>query len=297
MSSPNPSLPSPPLWTEALDPLGFSRRPKAAFPYLFAFFFFLALVGSYRVAEVDPWVFFTAQGQQTLLSFLSGMFPPELSWEFLRLAVPAVVETVQISVMGTALAVLVGFPFGLVAAGTLMWAGPLHEAGFSSARRLGGFVLYVLARALLSVMRAIPELVWALMFVRAVGLGAFAGVLAIGVSYGGILGKVYSEILEAVDPAALEALQATGASRIQVFFYAVLPQAFPQLLSYTLYRWECALRAAAVMGFVGAGGIGQQVEISMRMFRFQEVLTLIGFLAVLVAALDALSARVRKKVL
>jgi phosphonate transport system permease protein len=150
------------------------------------------------------------------------------------------------------------------------------------------------ARAVLSVFRSIPEYVWAFMFVRAVGLGPFPGVLAIGVAYGGMLGKVYSEILEASNPRPLETLHAAGASRAGVLLYGLLPQALPNLASYTLYRWECAIRASAILGFLGAGGLGQQVELSMRMFRFDEVLTELLVLLALVAAVDFLSGRLRR---
>jgi phosphonate transport system permease protein len=148
----------------------------------------------------------------------------------------------------------------------------------------------------MSVFRCIPEFVWAFMFVRSVGLGPFPGVLAIGVSYGGMLGKVYSEILENLETQPSEALQATGASRWKILIYGMLPQALPQLVSYTLYRWECAVRASAILGFIGAGGLGQQIELSMRMFNFHEVVTLVLILFLLVAAVDFLSARARKAI-
>jgi phosphonate transport system permease protein len=112
-----------------------------------------------------------------------------------------------------------------------------------------------------------------------------------------MLGKVYSEILEGVDPRPLETLHAAGAGRAGVLLYGLLPQALPLWLSYTLYRWECAIRASAILGFVGAGGIGQQIEISMRMFNFGEVVTLIGILVVMVAGTDALSLRLRRRLL
>jgi phosphonate transport system permease protein len=134
------------------------------------------------------------------------------------------------------------------------------------------------------------------MFVRAVGLGPFPGVLAIGVSYGGMLGKVYSEILENLAVQPSEALQATGATRWKVLVYGMLPQAMPHLVSYSLYRWECAVRASAILGFIGAGGLGQQIELSMRMFNFSEVLTLVLILFLLVAAVDFVSARARKAI-
>jgi phosphonate transport system permease protein len=204
-----------------------------------------------------------------------------------------VVETIQISVMGTAIAMLIGFPLGLLATASLMWRGPLHERTAPMRRAVLGALPYGLSRAILSVFRSIPEYVWAFMFVRAVGLGPFPGVLALGIAYGGMLGKVYSEILEGVDPRPVETLHAAGASRAAVVAYGLVPEALPHLVSYTLYRWECAIRASAILGFVGAGGIGQQVELSMRMFQFDEVLTELGLLFILVAAVDFVSGRIR----
>jgi phosphonate transport system permease protein len=111
-----------------------------------------------------------------------------------------------------------------------------------------------------------------------------------------MLGKVYSEILEAAPSEPLESLQATGASKASILAYGLLPQALPNLIAYTLYRWECAIRTSAILGVVGAGGIGQQIEISMRMFNFHEVLTLMGILGLLVAGVDLISALVRKAI-
>ncbi|HWP23378.1 MAG TPA: ABC transporter permease subunit, partial [Candidatus Binatia bacterium] len=130
-------------------------------------------------------------------------------------------------------------------------------------------------------------------FVRAVGLGPFPGVLAIGVAYSGMLGKVYSEIFESVNQRPIEALHAVGANKLQAFFYGWLPQALPNFASYTLYRWECAVRASAILGLVGAGGLGQQIEISMRMFNFHEVTAILMILFAMVAAVDFVSAKVR----
>jgi len=248
---------------------------------------------------VDLSTLFSREAFRNALVFVAGAFPPALSQDFLLFLVRPTLETVQISLLGTAVALVIGFPLGVLATASLAHAGPLHELDLSGrpVRRLLRFIPYGLSRALLSLFRSVPELVWALVFVRATGLGPFPGVLAIGVAYGGILGKVYSEIFEAVDARPLEALQATGASRWRVFWYGMVPQAFPHLVSYTLYRWECAIRASAILGFVGAGGIGQQIEISMRMFNFGEVVTLIGILVLMVAGTDALSLRLRRRVL
>jgi phosphonate transport system permease protein len=122
-------------------------------------------------------------------------------------------------------------------------------------------------------------------------------VLALGVVYAGVLGKLYSEILDSVDPKPIEALHTTGASRLQLVFYGYLPLALPDLISYTLYRWECGIRAAVVLGFVGAGGIGQELELSMRMFDYHEVATLIIILCLLVAMVDIISGWIRRRIL
>lgn len=272
-----------------------ARPSHSYYAYLFAFLFLIVLVDSWRRAEVDPLVFFEPEGREHLWQFVRGMFPPELSWEFLVLMVKPTLETVQISVMGTLIAVVLGFPLGILATSTFTFEGILHEA---ESRGRGGrhvlkICLYVAARALLSLFRCIPEFVWAFMFVRAVGLGPFPGVLAIGVAYGGMLGKVYSEIFESVNYRPLEALQSTGAGKIQLFFYGWFPQVLPNFVSYTLYRWECAVRTSAILGLVGAGGLGQQIEISIRMFNFHEVTTLLAILFCLVAGADYISAKVR----
>jgi phosphonate transport system permease protein len=268
---------------------------KSFFPYLFSGFFLLAFIDSWHRAAIDPKVFFETKGRESLWKFLAGMFPPDLSWDFLALMLHPALETIQISLWGTLIAVMIGFPLGLLATNTLTVRGILNEAELQGApaRRSFRYAIYLLARGILSLFRCIPEFVWAFMFVRAVGLGPFPGVLAIGVAYGGMLGKVYSEIFEGVNDRPLEALQSLGANKLQIFFYGWFPQALPNFVSYTLYRWECAVRASAILGLVGAGGLGQQIEISMRMFNFNEVLTILIILFVMVAAVDYLSARVR----
>ncbi len=272
-------------------------RRYSNFQIVWSVLFILAFLGSYRLAQVKPLLLFEPEGRRNIRAFVTGMFPPDLSWDFLSLLGRPIVETIQLSLMGTFMAVAIGFPLGLLATRSLTFTGILNEREMTDSRR-SVYLLrkgtYLLVRAILSLFRTIPEFVWAFMFVRAVGLGPFPGVLAIGISYAGMLGKVYSEILEHVNPGPLEALQATGASRLTILLYGLLPQALPNLVSYTLYRWECAIRASTILGFVGAGGIGQQIEISMRMFNFNQVLTLVGILFVMVAGVDTLSARIRR---
>jgi phosphonate transport system permease protein len=257
----------------------------------------VTLALSLRTAQVDLRLLVDGDALGNVARFARGMWPPNLSREFLGLMLRPALETIHISVMGTAIAVLLGAPLGVLATATLSWRGVLHERAPRAGRWALGFLPYAVARVLLSVFRSIPEYVWALMFVRAVGLGPFPGVLAIGVAYGGMLGKVYSEILEAANPRPLETLHAAGASRLGVVLYGLLPQAMPNVIAYTLYRWECAIRASAILGFVGAGGLGQQIELSMRMFQFDEVLTLLTMLFVLVATVDWVSGRIRARVI
>jgi phosphonate transport system permease protein len=268
---------------------------KGAFPYVLAAAFAVTFAFSLREAQVNPRLLFEPDALANVARFLRGAFPPRLDATFLAFLRQPLIETIQISVMGTVLAVLIGAPLGLLATSSLTWRGILHERARRTARVLLGLLPYTLARAVLSVFRSIPEFVWAFMFVRAVGLGPFAGVLAIAVAYGGMLGKVYSEILEGVDSRPLEALHAGGAGRAGIVLYGLVPAALPSLISYTLYRWECAIRASAILGFVGAGGLGQQIELSMRMFQFDEVITLLAVLLALVGAVDFVSGRIRAR--
>jgi phosphonate transport system permease protein len=254
------------------------------------------LAVSWQIAQIEPAVLFSAQGRRHMWAFLTGLFPPDLSVSFLRLLVVPTLETLQISIMGTTLAVIIGFPLAFLATDRLCFAGIVYdmEGDTSRWRRLGRRSVYLLARMVLNLCRSIPDIVWALMFVRVVGLGPFPGVLAIGVSYGGMLGKIYAEILESSPEGPIEALHAAGAGRSALLLYGFLPQAFAHLVSYSLYRWECAIRSAAILGLVGAGGLGQQIELSMRMFQYQETSTILLIVLVLVTVVDQLSSIVRK---
>ena len=157
---------------------------KSLFPYLCSAFFLLALIDSWRRAGIDPTVFFDAKGRESLWQFLTGMFPPALSWNFLSLMLRPTLETIQISIWGTLIAVIIGFPLGLLGTNTLTVSGILNEAELqgSPLRWSARYGAYLLARGILSLFRCIPEFVWAFMFVRAVGLGPFPGILAIGVA-------------------------------------------------------------------------------------------------------------------
>lgn len=254
--------------------------------------------GSYEISEIDPSLLWGEEGAAAARDFLLGLFPPAHSWEFLGFVVKPALDTLYIAILGTLLGVLIAIPLSLLATASLVHRGIFAASESDSAlKRLLRMAPFLAARGILNLLRSIPELVWALIFVRAVGLGPLPGVLALGVAYAGVLGKLYSEILDSVDPKPIEALHATGASKGQVVLYGYLPLALPDLVSYTLYRWECGIRAAVVLGFVGAGGIGQELELSMRMFDYQEVATLLIVLCLLVGMADMLSGWLRRKIL
>ena len=256
-----------------------------------------AVLASLRYTEFNPILLAQPGPLKAMADFGWGFLPPDLSLAFLATTLKPAIETIQLATAGTALALLLGFPLSLMAAGTFHLGGPLFEGDppAGKARKFLGAAPYWVSRLMLNAMRSIPELIWALLFVRITGLGPAAGILGIGVAYAGILGKVFAEIMEGTDARAAISLRATGATRPQAVLYGILPASFRMLLSYTLYRWECGMRAAAILGFVGAGGLGQQIEISMRMFEHHRTATLIAELFLLVALSDFISSRLRRK--
>ena len=214
--------------------------------------------------------------------------PPALGSDFLALVARETWRTVAIATAGIVLALLIAWPLALASTRAL------SVSALAGRMAVGPFVLRQALRWLLIALRSIPELVWALVFVRVVGLGPTAGVLAIALTYGGMLGKVYGEILESGEGHAAQALLRNGAGRLQTFFHAVLPTNAAELVSYTVYRWECAIRSSVVLGFVGAGGLGQQLDNSTRMFAGGEVATMLLVFIGLVALADRASAWLRK---
>jgi phosphonate transport system permease protein len=255
----------------------------------------LVLVISWRAAEIRPTALFEPDAWLAVLAFLRGLFPPDLSPFFLRVVAAAALQTLAIAIAGTALSIAIGIPLGMLATPTLWRRGILLAGERPGAGKVFLAALSNTTRALLGFLRAVPDLVWGLLFVVAVGLGSLAGTLALAVSYAGVLGRVYADVFEDVDQHALEALHATGATRTQVFLFAVWPQAAASITAYTLYSFECCVRAASVLGFIGAGGIGYEINISMRLFEYGQVLTLIVMLLGLVAATDAASRFIRRR--
>lgn len=231
-----------------------------------------------QTAEVKPAALFDAGNLKVIGNFLAGFLPPETGTEFLGYLGKATLETLAIATAGMALACLIAVPLAYLA----------------SAAGREKRTLNPITRSLLTLLRGIPELVWALVFVRVFGLGPAAGVLALGLTYGGMLAKVYAEILESVDAAPARALRHSGARRPLAVLYGLIPQASKELTSYTVYRWECAIRASVVMGFVGAGGLGQLMDQAMKMLNGGEAASILITFMALVFAADGISGWLRR---
>jgi phosphonate transport system permease protein len=241
------------------------------------------------LAEFRPWALIEAGNLRVMGSFLGGFVPPATSTEFLGYLLKATLETLAIATAGIALALLLAVPLSILCTRALA----VSQIG-PGPGRLGGKALRAAGRAVLTFLRAIPEIVWALMFVRVLGLGPAAGVLALAITYGGMLGKVYTEILESTDTRPARAILEAGGGRFAALAYGLLPNAAQELTSYTVYRWECAVRASVIMGFVGAGGLGQLMDQSMKMLNGGEAATILFVFLVLVLFADALSATLRR---
>jgi phosphonate transport system permease protein len=237
--------------------------------------FALAAAASFAYLGADFGTLSSAESVRQMLQFGRGFFPPDTAPEFVQRTARGAAETLAISALGTLLAALAGALLALPAAGR--W----------------GRWLRLPARLALNVLRSIPELVWAVFMVLAAGLGPFAGCLALAVHTTGVLGRLFAETLENSPPEPARALREAGGGATIAFLYGTLPVVLPQFTSYALYRWEYNIRMAAVLGFVGAGGLGQMLYVALSVFETHEAATLLLAMIVIVIAVDALSAWVR----
>lgn len=218
------------------------------------------------------------QGGGNMAEYISRYFPPDFSdWQ---LYLQDTIETIAMGLWGTILAAILAVPLSVLASENLCPA----------------WVVFPIRR-MLDAMRAINEVVFALIFVVAVGLGPFAGVLALFVHTAGTLGKLFSEAIEAIDPGPVEGIRATGASKLQEIIFGVIPQVLPLWTSFTLYRFEANVRSASVLGIVGAGGIGVSLYQSFRSFKYPKVCAILIFLIVSVAIIDTLSSKLRQRLI
>jgi phosphonate transport system permease protein len=233
------------------------------------------LVWAWQGAQMNPGAFFISENQQNMALFAKGFAPPDFSnWQEYR---NEMIVTIQIAIWGTLLAILGAIPFGLM-----------------SARNISPAWIRQPTRRMMDVFRAVNEMVFALLFVTAVGLGPFAGVLALFVHTMGTLAKLFSEAVEAIDPRPVEGIRATGAHSLEEIAFGVIPQVMPLWLSYSLYRFESNVRSATVLGIVGAGGIGLLLWDAMRNFEYTATAAILVIIIVVVSILDLISSAVRK---
>lgn len=220
-----------------------------------------------------------ARGIPYIADVLGRMLPP--NWGYMARLWSPVAETIQIALWGTVLGVVLALPLTFLAARNLAPAAWLFHA----------------TRQVLNALRGINEIIFALVFVAAVGLGPFSGVLALAIHGAGMLGKFFAEAIEEVDPGPVEAIRATGARPLQVIAFGVLPQAWPSWIAATLYRFEVNLRAATILGMVGAGGIGFELVSGLKLFQYQDASLCVLVILALVMVTDWASSRLRAKVL
>ncbi|MCC6278826.1 MAG: phosphonate ABC transporter, permease protein PhnE [Oligoflexia bacterium] len=218
-----------------------------------------------------------------LWEFVTGMFPPDTA--IAQQVTEQVIITIQLAFVGTVIATIVSLPLGFMAAQNVM-----------PKNRLGSGIVNV-TRFLLNADRAIDAVILALFFAGAVGLGPFAGTLALAIHSVGMLGKLFYEAIETVDKGPIEAVESVGAGKLSVIRWAILPQVIPYFVTYFLFRFELNIRSAVVLGVVGAGGIGFLLQSYMKLFQYQRTCTVVLVILVLVMSLDALSSKIRKKLI
>jgi len=246
-----------------------TRRLLVGVPLILLYAWFLSAseVSIPRLIRGLPW----------MADFLRRMFPPDFS--VLGSAAVGALQTLQIAVVGTTVAAVLALPLG-----------------FLSARNVVARPIFYPARALFNIFRSIDTMVYALFFVAAVGLGPFPGVLAVVTYTTMTLAKLYSETIEGIEPGPVEAIAATGASRLQVLRFGILPQVLPLFASYVLYRLETNIRAATILGFVGAGGIGFYVQTYLRMINYPAASAVLLVLVAMIMGVDFASSRLRARI-
>jgi len=238
------------------------------------------VIASFATIDLQWQGFLSAEAFASMGRFLGEFMPPETSPEFIQKVLLGAWETLAMSVLGTLLAALLGMLLAILGSQN-------RTEAFAWARTP--------VQWLLNALRAIPELVWASLLLISAGLGPFAGTLALALHTAGVLGRLYAEALENAPTGPALALKAQGVGSGRIFLYATLPTILPQVMSYTLYRWENNIRAAAVLGVVGAGGLGQLLAFHLSLFQMHKTATVLLGMIGMVACVDALSQQLRKR--
>lgn len=252
--------------------------------------FIASVVWSLRYSGLFEHDLFNQGGWTLVLRFLYAALSPDLSPEFLQLTLDATLKTLAYAICGTCFSVLLGLVGGILSS-EVWWLQKTHQLHTPLQNRTPWLVI----RAILAIPRAIHELIWGLFFVNIFGLDPLVAVLAIAIPFGAITTKVFSEILDETPRQPLIALLNSGVSKLNAFAYSLIPQAFPNLLSYAFYRFECSIRSAAVLGIIGAGGLGYQILLSLQSLRYEQMWTFLIALVLLSGSTDFWSALLRRR--
>jgi len=258
---------------------------------LWGLVFIASLVWSLHTAGLFQGDLINAGGWTLVLRFLAAAIHPDLSPELLKLTLEATLKTLAYAVCGTALSVLIGLVGGVLSS-EVWWQSVLAVSRGTTYRTP---TYWLLVRAVLAIPRAIHELIWALFFVNIFGLDPLVAILAIAIPFGAITAKVFSEILDETPRQALLALLNSGVPPLNAFIYSLIPQAFLNLLSYSFYRFECSIRSAAVLGIIGAGGLGYELLLSLQSLRYEQMWTFLIALILLSGITDLWSAMLRRR--
>lgn len=260
--------------------------------------FIFIFIGSWYGTEMSFVALF--DGWHHMINYLGGIpgiensafLPPSTDTENIQKYLISMLETIMMAIVALVISILLAFPMSLLGSRNIV---ELLFPGTHLMNRIIKKVLYSTTNLLANVFRSVNEMIWALIFVSAVGLGPMAGILALGIHTAGVLSKLLAEGIESIDPGPVNALSASGAGFIKILFYAIMPQTMPHFISMTLYRFESDVRAASVLGFVGAGGIGFYLFDAIRSFQSGDVTTIIIIIVATVWILDNISAYVRSK--
>nr|WP_240480012.1 phosphonate ABC transporter, permease protein PhnE [Paenibacillus fonticola] len=256
------------------------RKPKKK-AYRWLIYAALALIYIWAFSGI-PYTGIKDSAGQIFKAIVAGIFSPD--WDYVYLPdgedlLRGLLDTLAISMLGTFISTLICIPFAF-------WA----ATNMSSSRWVSGS-----GKMFLSFIRTFPEVVMAILFIKAVGPGSFAGVLALGLHSVGMLGKLFADEVENLDKGPVEALIATGASRLQIMWFAVIPQVLPGFLSYTLYRFEINVRSATILGIIGAGGIGTPLIFALSSRNWERVGIILLGIIVMITIIDMISGSIRKK--
>ncbi|ASN07110.1 phosphonate ABC transporter, permease protein PhnE [Virgibacillus necropolis] len=257
------------------------KQPKSAFKKIKGILIFLAVIAIYIWTFIGIDIDWARAVERAISNFgviIPRLFSPD--WSATGEVTLKIIETVFIAFAGSFMASILAIPLGFLAAKNMSRSKFLSNIG----------------KWILSAIRAFPDIILAILFVVAVGPNAFAGVLAIAIGSTGMLGKLYSEVVESIDMRVVEAMEANGANKIQMLFYGVIPQIIPEFLSYAIYRFEIDVRASSILGIVGAGGIGTMIIFAANNRNWSEMGLILLAIIIVVTIIDFISARIRRKI-